>query len=129
MLLRVELGANWDDAVALQKQFKFEAIGTPKQLPEIPKTVMFDIEKPPTVEAFDFARLALDTEADINPGMETVAANARIISEAVKDPAERARVDKIIRDRGLKDYAKGAHFFGARDNEKPLGPPEDMRQV
>lgn len=112
VLLRVELGANWDDAVALQKQFKFEAIGTPKQLPEIPKTVMFDIEKPPAVEAFDFATLALDTEADINPGMETVAANAEAIAEAVKDPAERARVDKIIRDRGLKDYAKGAHFLG-----------------
>jgi hypothetical protein len=112
VLLRVELGANWDDAVALQRQFKFEAVGTPKQLPEIPKTVMFDIEVLPGVEAFESANLALDSEADINRGMETVAANARAIAQAVKDPTERARVDKIIQDRGFKDFATGSHFLG-----------------
>ena len=112
VLLRVELGANWDDAVALQKQFKFEAVGTPKHLPEIPETVMFDIEVLPGVEAFESANLALDSEADINNGMETVAANTRVIAEAVKDPTERARVDKVIRDRGFKDFATGSHFLG-----------------
>lgn len=112
VLLRVELGANWDDAVALQRQFKFEAIGTPERLPEIPRTIIFDIEKPPGVEAFDFATLALDTEPDINPGMASVAANARAIAEAVKDPAERARIEKVIHDHAFKDYAKGAHFLG-----------------
>jgi hypothetical protein len=73
---------------------------------------MFDIEKPPGVEAFDFATLALDTEADINPGMTSVAADARAIAEAVKEPAERARVERVIRDRAFKDYAKGAHLLG-----------------
>jgi hypothetical protein len=112
VLLRVELGANWDDAVALQRQFRFEAVGTPKQLPKIPETVMFDIEAPPGVEAFDSAKLALDSEADINPGMATVAANARAIADAVQDRAERVRVDKVVRDRGFKDLAKGSHFLG-----------------
>jgi hypothetical protein len=112
VLLRVELGANWDDAVALQRQFTFEAVGTPKQLPKIPETVSFDIEAPPGVEAFDSANVALDSEADINPGMATVAANARAIADAVENPAERARVDKAIRDRGFKDLAKGSHFLG-----------------
>ena len=112
VLLRVELGANWDDAVALQQQFKFEAVRTPKQLPKIPETVMFDIEALPGVEAFESANLALASEADINPGMETVAANALAIAEAVKDPTERARVDNIVRDRAFKDFAKGSHFLG-----------------
>jgi hypothetical protein len=112
VLLRVELGADWDEAVALQKQFKFQAVGTPAQLPEIPKTVIFDIEEPPGVEAFESASLALDSEADINRGMESVATNARAIAAATKDPTERARVDNIIRDRAFKDFAKGSHFLG-----------------
>lgn len=112
VLARVELGANWDDAVALQQQFKFKAVGTPKQLPEIPETVMFDIEALPGVEAFESANRALDSEADINPGIETLAANTRAIAEAVKDPTERARVDKVIRERGFKDFANGSHFLG-----------------
>src|SRR5262245_11250560 len=69
VLLRVELGANWDEATALQQQFKLEQVGTPK-LPDIPKTVMFDMEKLPGVEAFDSAVVALDSETDTNPGME-----------------------------------------------------------
>ena len=90
VLLRVELGANWDEAIALRKQFKFKAVGTPKKLPDIPKTVMFDMEKLPGVEAFESATIALDSEADINPGMEKLAANTRAIANAIKDPTERA---------------------------------------
>ena len=111
VLLRVELGANWDEAVALQQQFKFEGVGTPK-LPDIPKTLMFDMEKLPGVEAFDSATLALDSEVDTNPGMETVAANTRAIAAAVKDPNERASVVKVVKERALKDFAKGAAIIG-----------------
>ena len=70
VLSRVELGSNWDQAVALQKKVAMHATGQPA-LPTVPKTVMFDIEALPGVEAFDSAELALDSEADINPGMET----------------------------------------------------------
>ena len=111
VLLRVELGANWDDAVALQQQFKFVSVGTPK-LPDIPKTLMFDMDKLPGVEAFDSATLALDSEADINRGMEAVAANTRAIAAAVKDPTERARVDKVVKERAFKDFARGASIIG-----------------
>jgi hypothetical protein len=69
VLLRVALGANWDEAVALQRQFEFRAIGQPA-LPTIPKTPIFDIETLLGVEAFEAAEVALDSEADINPGME-----------------------------------------------------------
>jgi hypothetical protein len=96
VLARVELGKNWDEAVALQRKFEFRATGQPT-LPTIPKTVMFDIEAFPGVEAFDSADLALDSEAEINPGMEPLQATARAIAKAVKSPAERQRVDQIIR--------------------------------
>lgn len=112
VLMRVELGTNWDDAVALQKQFKFQAVGTPAKLPDIPRTLMFDMENLPGVEAFDSATLALDSEADTNRGMESLTANTRAIAAAIKDPAERARVDKAIKERAYADFGKGAVIIG-----------------
>lgn len=112
VLLRVELGANWDEAVALQHQIKFQAIGTPAKLPDIPKTVMFDMGNLPGVEAFESANLALDSETDINPGMETFAANTRAIAAAIKDPTERTRIDKVVKERALADFFKAAAIIG-----------------
>ena len=111
VLARVELAADWDEAVALQHQFTFKATGTPK-LPEIPKTPLFDIENLPGVEAFDAAEIALDSEADTNPGMEALQATVRTIARAVKVPDERARVEKVIRERALADFAKGGVTIG-----------------
>jgi hypothetical protein len=95
VLMRVALGDNWNEAVALQHQFKFTATGSPK-LPEIPMTPIFELENLPGVEAFEAAAVALDSEPDLNPGLEPLAAKARAIGEAVKDPTERARIDKMI---------------------------------
>ncbi len=105
VLSRVELGANWDQAVALQTKFSFRPTGEPA-LPTIPKTVMFDIEAFPGVEAFDSAVLALDSEADINPGMEQLQATTRAIAKAIQDPAERQRVDQVIRTKAFADIKK-----------------------
>ena len=111
VLLRVELGENWDEATRLQQQFKFRATGSPK-LPEIPKTPVFDLGTFPGVEAFDFADAALDSEPDINPGLEYLAANARTIGKAVKDPAERDRVANIVKTRALADFARYGTTIG-----------------
>ncbi len=106
VLLRVELGDNWDEAVRLQRQFSFRATGSPK-LPEIPKTPIFDLEKLPGVEAFDFADVALDSEPDLNPGLEKLAADARAIQQAIKhDPAERERVAEAVREQAYAEFAK-----------------------
>ena len=105
VLLRVELGANWDEAVALQRKFAFRATGNPT-LPTMPKTVTFDLETLPGVEAFDSAAVVLDSEADINPGMEQLQATARSIAKAIQDPAERQRVDGVIRARAFTDIKK-----------------------
>ena len=80
VLLRVELGEDPAEAVRLQHQFSFRATGSPA-LPVIPKTPVFDLEKLPAVEAFDFADVALDSEPDANPGPGT------ICGERPRDPA------------------------------------------
>src|SRR6185503_7868871 len=92
-------------AIALQHQFKFRATGTPK-LPEIPKTPIFDLEALPGVEAFEAAEVALDSEPDINVGLEALQGKTRAVAKAIKDPAERARVDQLIRTRAFADLAK-----------------------
>jgi hypothetical protein len=100
VLLRVELGDDWNEAIRLQHQFSFRPTGSPK-LPEIPKTSVFDLEKLPGVEAFDFADVALDSEPDLNPGLDQYAANARAVQRAIKnDPAERERIAKAVHERG-----------------------------
>jgi hypothetical protein len=111
VLLRVELGSNWDDAIALQHQFKFEIVGNP-QLPEIPRTVKFDMKHLPGVEAFECAELALQ-EPDLSPGMEQLKANVRAIAAAVKDPAERERVDAVVRHKAHVDFAAAAPYIGS----------------
>jgi hypothetical protein len=94
VLSRVELGAKWSEAVALQKQFKVRSTGKPA-LPAVPKTVMFEMDKLPGAEAFESAEAALDSEADINPGMDKLQASTRAIAKAIKDPAERRHVDQV----------------------------------
>ena len=111
VLSRVELGQNWDQAVALQQKVAFRPTGQPA-LPTVPKTVMFDIEALPGVEAFDSAELALDSEADINPGMERLQATTRAIAKAIKVPAERQRVDKVIRTKAFGEIKKATPTLG-----------------
>lgn len=105
VLLRVELGDDWDEAVRLQYQFGFRATGSPK-LPEVPKTPVFELERLPGVEAFDFAAVALGSEPDLNPGMERLASNARVVQQAIKEPTERDRVAKVVRELAYAEFAK-----------------------
>jgi len=111
VLARVALGANWNEAVALQQQFAFRASGQPT-LPTIPKTPIFDIEQLLGVEAFEAADAALDSEADLNPGMEKVQATTRAIAQAVKDPATRARIDQVIKTKTLAEFKKVMPILG-----------------
>lgn len=111
ILARVELGADWDAAVALQQQFKLRATGTPK-LPALPKTPVFELEAIPGVEAFEFTEAALGSEADLNPGLGPMQAKARAIAKSIGDPAERKRVDGVVRGRAFADFAKGGKIIG-----------------
>ena len=111
VLSRIELGSNWDAAVALQHKVELRATGSPT-LPTVPKTVMFDLEALPGVEAFESAELALDSEADINPGMDSLQATTRAIAKAIHDPAERQRVDQVIRSKAFAHFKKAMPTLG-----------------
>jgi hypothetical protein len=111
VLARVELGSDPDGAIALQHQFKFRATGTPK-LPDVPKTPIFDLEKLPSVEAFEAADVALDSEPDLSIGLEAMQEKTRAVANAIKDPTERTRVDQVIRTRAFADMGKAGALIG-----------------
>lgn len=111
VLARVELGANWDDAVGLQHQVTFELLGSPAE-PAVPRTVMFEMDALPGVEAFESAELALDSYPDTNPGMDRVQAATRAIAAAIKDPAERERIDGVIKQKALREFAAASPNIG-----------------
>ena len=98
VLIKIELGANPAEAVALQHQIALRATGRPL----VQATVgipLFTNEKLPGVEAFDTASAVLQSEQDINPGMEQMQAKVRAIAAIARDHAERVRIDRVIRER------------------------------
>ena len=111
VLARVELGRDWAGAERLQHQFALKTTGTPT-LRDTPKTPMFADGTFPGIDAFDAADLALDTEADLNPGMEGLQAKARAIAKLVRDPAEHARIDKVIHEKAFADIEKAVPNVG-----------------
>lgn len=111
MLARVELGDAWDQAIALQHKFALRATGAVEP-PVLPDIQDFDQQHLPGVEAFENAAAVLDSERDINPGMEAVAAKVRAIATGIQDPAERARVDKVVREKAQVDLGKASATIG-----------------
>lgn len=111
ILARVALGNDSEGAVALQQQFKLTATGTPK-LAEIPRTPVFELEQLPGVEAFDAAEVALDSDPDINPGLEHLQDTTRRVAKAISDPTERTRIDRIIRTVAFPQFAKAGAIIG-----------------
>lgn len=111
VLARIELGKDWAEAEKLQHAFAMKPTGSPA-LPELPRTPVFDIEKLPGVEAFESGPVALDSEADFNPGMRKLQDNVRAIAQAIQDPAERVRVDRVIRENAFADMAKASPIIG-----------------
>lgn len=100
IVLRIELGENAAEAVALQKQVALRATGIPKIDKAVVEPIFTDA-KLPGVEAFDKAEEVLASEDDINNGVSAVQDATRAIAKAVADPAERSRIDEVIRKRAI----------------------------
>ena len=130
VLARVELGADWNQAIALQHQFSFEVKGNPK-LPQIPRTVMFEMDALPGVEAFESATVALDSYPDTNPGVQSLQAVVRNLAAAVQDPVERERVDRVIKQKGASRFRCTCcpNRRRPRDAWKQLGSPRVLRPL
>lgn len=115
VLARVELGADPEQAIALQHRIAVKATGTPK-IDAIPATPIFGNDRFPGAEAFDSAALALESEPDINRGMDALQAKVRAVAEAIKDPAQRERVEKVIREQALPEFQQSFTTAGTTRN-------------
>jgi hypothetical protein len=111
VLARVELGPDWNEAVALQRKFEIRPVGNPA-LPGVPQSLMFDPDDLPGVEAFESAKAALDSERDINPGMAKLQATTRAVAEAIGSSPERQRIDRVIRTKAFADFRKALPNVG-----------------
>jgi hypothetical protein len=103
ILMRIELGANPAEAIALQKKTTMKATGTPQVDPAVVKPD-FPNSKLPGVEGFDKTEEILASEADLNPGMIDVREKTRAIAKAAADPAQRARIDEVIRKLAIPSF-------------------------
>lgn len=112
LLARVELGNNRDEAVSLDHKFALRATSTPATPTQLPQIPDFDMERLPDAAAFEAAPAVLDSEPDTNPGMADVAQKVRTIATAIKDPAERKRVDGLIHEKAWTDFAKASPTIG-----------------
>jgi hypothetical protein len=105
VIARVELGKDKKQAVWLQHQIQIRMTGTPRIDP-VPATPPFANSRLPGVEAFDSATVGLDSEPDINPGMVPLQVRVRqIAADVATSPAQRERVDRVIRDKAIPQLA------------------------
>jgi hypothetical protein len=111
LLARIELGSDPKEAVRLQKLITMRPTGAPKVAaaviaPEFPN------DKLPGVEAFDKSDAVLASEPDINKGMIAVQERVATITKAIADPAERKRIDDVIRKRAIPEFFRQMDRLG-----------------
>ena len=105
VLIRIELGAAPEKALALQKRITMQATGSPRVEEAI---VKFDFANDdlPGVEGFDRTASILVSEPDINSGMLAVREKARAVAKAATDAAQRERIDRVIRKQAIPSFFK-----------------------
>ncbi len=112
LLMRVELGADPDEAIRLQKSATLKATGAPK----VPDPIPIDFDRFPGAEAFAGTDEILASEPDINPGIEPLQAKARAVAAAAQNPAERERIEGVIHDKAIPDFVKAIAGMGQMGN-------------
>lgn len=103
ILMRIEIGANPENAIALQKKVTMKATGKPV-IDEAVVKPSFTNSALPGVEAFDKIQEILASEADINPGMIDVREKASAVAKAAADRTQRARIDEVIRRQAIPAF-------------------------
>jgi hypothetical protein len=115
LLARVELGADPQEAVKLQRQIRVNPTGKPKIDPPVEIT-LFENEQLPRVEAFNKADAILASDRDINPGMEALQSKARAIAKAARDVEELKRIDDVIVKQAIPQFHKALIALGTTRN-------------
>jgi hypothetical protein len=124
MLMRIELGANPAEAVALQKKTTMKVIGKPV-IEEAVVKPDFTHSQLPGAEAFEKTEAILASEADINPGMVDVREKAIAVAKAAADRAQRARIDDVVRRQAIPAFraavAKPGKIVNGWVHPSPVG--------
>jgi hypothetical protein len=115
LLMRIELGAHPDNAIALQKKVTMKATGKPV-IEEAVVKPNFTNSQLPGVEAFDKTAEIFASEADLNPGMIDVREKAIAISKAAADRTQRARIDEVIRKQAIPAFHNEILRMGKAEN-------------
>src|SRR5512144_1929336 len=115
ILMRIELGAHPENAIALQKKVTMKATGKPV-IEEAVVKPSFANSALPGVEAFDKTAEIFASEADINPGMIDVREKATAIAKAAADRAQRARLDEVIRKQAIPAFHGEILKMGKAEN-------------
>jgi hypothetical protein len=115
ILMRIELGANPADAIALQKKVTMKATGSPLIDPAVVKPD-FPNSKLPGVEGFDKTEEILASEADLNVGMIDVRDKTRAVAKAAADPSQRSRIDEVIRKYAIPAFQGEIQKMGKAAN-------------
>lgn len=115
VLMRIELGAHPENAIALQKKVTMKATGKPV-IEEAVVKPDFTNSVLPGVEAFDKAEAILASEADINPGMIDVREKVGAVAKAAADRAQRARIDEVIRKQAIPAFHGEIARMGKAEN-------------
>ena len=120
MLARVELQNDRDGAVALQRQIRITALGEPKFPPAV-KMPTFDHARLVGVELFDATEDLLKSAPDVSPIAAQLQAQVRAVALAAKDPAQRASIDKTLRDYVIPRFVRYATQEGGQVKNNWLG--------
>ena len=115
ILMRIELGANPADAIALQKKVTMKPTGSPQIEPMVVK-LDFPNSKLPGVEGFDKTEEILASEADLNVGMIDVRDRSLAVAKAAADPAQRTRIDELIRKYAIPAFQGEIQKMGKPEN-------------
>jgi len=115
VLMRIELGAHPENAIALQKKVTMKATGKPV-IEEAVVKPNFTNSQLPGVEAFDKTAEIFVSEADLNPGMIDVREKAIAISKAAADRTQRARIDEVIRKQAIPAFHGEILKMGRAEN-------------
>jgi hypothetical protein len=115
LLARIELGSDPKEAIRLQKLITMRPTGSPKVAPAV-IAPEFANDKLPGVEAFDKSDAVLASEPDINKGMVAVQEKIAAITKAIADPAERKRIDDVIRKRAIPEFFRQMDRLGTTKN-------------
>ena len=115
ILMRIELGANPADAVALQKKVTMKPTGSPVIDPIVVK-LDFPNSKLPGVEGFDKTEDILASEPDLNVGMIDIRERTRAVAKAAADPAQRTRIDEVIRKYAIPAFLGEIQKMGKAEN-------------